>query len=110
VNIPALLTAFHGNNPGAIRTIKKEKEDCTQGTWSYETEERTRGTKPQPHMADHKVMYLRSTEMKSKGSAAMAEPECNPSSLSCTSSQQTERSSTVTLLPPENEEHIQEFA
>jgi hypothetical protein len=31
VNTPELLVAFHGNNPGAIRTIKKEKKDCTQG-------------------------------------------------------------------------------
>jgi hypothetical protein len=29
VNTPALLIAFHGNNPGEIRVIKKEKEDCT---------------------------------------------------------------------------------
>jgi hypothetical protein len=28
VNAPELLVAFHGNNPGAIRMIKKEKEDC----------------------------------------------------------------------------------
>jgi hypothetical protein len=33
VNAPALLTAFHGNNPGAIRMIKKEKKDYTQGTY-----------------------------------------------------------------------------
>jgi hypothetical protein len=110
VNAPVLLTAFHSNNPGAIRMIKEEKKDCIQGTWSYELEECTRGTKPQPHMANSKVMYLKSVEMKLKGSAAMAEPEQNPSSPSCTFSRQTERSSTVTLLPPEDKKHIQEFA
>jgi hypothetical protein len=34
VTTPVLLTAFYGNNPGAIRATKKEKEDCAQGTWS----------------------------------------------------------------------------
>jgi hypothetical protein len=44
--MPELLVAFHDNNPGAIRTIKKEKEDCAQGMWSYETEERMTSAKP----------------------------------------------------------------
>jgi Chromo (CHRromatin Organisation MOdifier) domain len=86
VNVPELLVAFHGNNPEAIRMIKKEKEDCAQGTWSYETEERTTSTKPQPHTGGRKVMYLRSTETRSKGPATMTEPGQLPPSYSCTSS------------------------
>jgi hypothetical protein len=109
VSAPVLLTAFHGNNPGAIRVIKKEKKDCAQGTWSYEMEECTKTLKPQPHTTGRRVMYLRSTEMGLTRPVAMAAPEQNPPSPSCSSSQQTERSSTITLLPPENKEHIQEF-
>jgi hypothetical protein len=74
VTTPVLLTAFHGNNPGAIRAIKKEKDDCTLGMWSYETEEHTKTLKSQPHTSGRRVMYLRSTETRSKGPAAMAEP------------------------------------
>jgi hypothetical protein len=73
VNAPVLLTAFHGNNPEAIRAIKNEKKDCAQGMWSYETEECTTSAKPQPHTAGCKVVYLRSAETRSKGPAAMAE-------------------------------------
>jgi hypothetical protein len=39
----------------------------------------------------------------------MAEQEQNPPSPSHSFSQQTERSNTITLLPPENDKHIQEF-
>jgi Chromo (CHRromatin Organisation MOdifier) domain len=95
VNVPELLVAFHGNNPGAIRMIKKEKEDCAQGTWSYETEECTTSAKPQPHTEGCKVMYLRSAEMRSKGPAAMMEPGQLPPSHSRTSSQRTQRSNTA---------------
>jgi hypothetical protein len=110
VNTPVLLTAFCDNNPGAIRVIKNEKKDCAQSVLSYETEECTKTLKPQPHMAGRRVMYLRSTKTGTKGPEAMAEQGQNPSSPSCSSSQQTEWSSTITLLPPENESHLQEFA
>jgi hypothetical protein len=106
VNAPVLLTAFHGNNPGAIRMIKKEKKDCTQSTLSYETEEHTKTLEPQPRTAGCRVMYLRSTRTRTKGPEMMAEKEKNPPSPSHSSSRQTERSSTITLLPPEKEEHI----
>jgi hypothetical protein len=89
VNAPELLVAFHGNNSGAIRMIKKEKEDYAQGTWSYETEECTASAKPQPHIGECKVMYLRSAEMRLKGPAAMTEPGQLPPSHRHTSSRQT---------------------
>jgi hypothetical protein len=110
VNAPELLIAFHSNNPGAIRRIKKEKEDCAQGMCSYETEEHTTSAKPQPHTGGCKVMYLRSAETGSKESAAMTEPGQTPPSYSHTSSRQTQRSRTTTHPPLHNEEHIQEFA
>jgi hypothetical protein len=110
VTTPVLLTAFYGNNPGAIRATKKEKEDCAQGTWSYETEEHTKTLKSQPHTTGRRVIYLRSARTGTKGPETMAEQEQNPTSPSCSSSRQTERSNTITLLPPENDEHIQEFA
>jgi hypothetical protein len=63
--------------------------------WSYETEECITSAKPQPYMEGHKVMYLRSTETRLKGPAAMTEPGQTPPSHSHTSSQQTQRSNTV---------------
>jgi hypothetical protein len=109
VNAPTLLTAFYDNNPGAITVIKKEKEDCTQSMLSYETEECTKTLKPQPHMAGHRVMYLRSIRTETKGPETMAEQEQNPPSPSRSSSWQMEHSSTIALLPPKNKPHIQEF-
>jgi hypothetical protein len=58
VNAPVLLTAFYGNNPGAIRTLKKEEEDCAQSTLSLESEECTKTLKPQPYMAGCRVVRL----------------------------------------------------
>jgi hypothetical protein len=110
VNAPALLIAFRSSNSGAIRTIKKEKKDYAQGTWSYKMKEHTKTLKPQPHTTGHRVVYLRSAKVKSKGPVAMADPEHNYPSPSCTSFQQAERSSNITLLPLDNKEHIQEFA
>jgi hypothetical protein len=51
VNAPVLLTAFHGGNPGAIKTIKKEREDCTQSMLSYKTEEHTK-------LQSHSLIWL----------------------------------------------------
>ena len=79
---PTLLIAFHGNNPGAIRAIKKEKEDHALRMLSYETEEHTKTLKPQPYTTSCRVMYLRSTRTGTKGPETMAEQEQNPPSPS----------------------------
>jgi hypothetical protein len=85
VNAPALLTAFHGNNTGAIRMIKKE-EGYAQIMLFLGSEKHTKTLKPQPHTAGYRVMYSRSIETMIKGSEVMAEPEQNSPSPSHTSS------------------------
>jgi hypothetical protein len=77
VNTLALLTAFHGNNPGAIRKLKKEEDNCTQSILSLGSEEHTKTLKSQPHMTGHRVVYLRSIKAMAKEQGTMANQEQN---------------------------------
>ena len=63
VNAPVLLTAFYGQNPGAIRKLEMGSLDCSQGTLPLDHKERTRSLRTQPMSIERSQVYIRSARI-----------------------------------------------
>src|SRR5882672_9920837 len=99
INAPVLLAAYYGQNPGAIRKMKKGRIDCTQRTLSSDLGERIRAMKPQPRTG----MLIRSARIANE-EASMSDERtpANPPSPSSTSTQRT-RETPLTLSQAVNQ-------
>jgi len=81
VNVPVLLTAFYGQNPGAIRKLEMGGADCGQGTLSLDQGECTKNQRTQPQTIKHPPMHIRSARIVNEGVSMSGErTPANPSS------------------------------
>jgi len=88
VNAPVLLTAFYGQNPGAIRKLEKENTDCGQRTLSLDQRECTRRPGTQPRTIKPPLTYIRSARTVNKGpNMSGGHTPANPSPSSSQSTQ-----------------------
>ena len=95
VNAPMLLTAFHGQNPGAIRKLEMEGADCSQRTLSLDQGECTRTQRTQPQIIKCQLMHIRSARIADEGASMSGKhPPVNPS----TSPSQSPRNNNRTPL------------
>ena len=76
VNIPVLLTAFYGQNPGAIRKLEMGSLDCSQGALPLETKECTKKLRTQSRFMGHSQMNIRSVRIVNERTSMSS--DCTP--------------------------------